>query len=353
VVWPNDRSSFPARSTTTTTTTCSSTDATTNNGSDLCSSASAESIVAPSITDNDGADRHHHRGKVIGANVKAADLAAAYQSIKLEYESLALNNPTSDNDRDRRWQLLSSHGDGSKVHLLEHPTDPNCPYIRMTSVMPGTMQQVWDFLDLENWSTSMPKMDPFYEDLAVLGHYRHSDLRMKLARKTTSRIVAFGKRDFTFVSVSEKQRASSSSSPSPSSRDGNGNGRNSNGDSNGRWVSGTVSVVTESIPPYSGYVRAYQDSIAFYERLDDSDRGSGGGGGRPQMKLTIVFRLDLNDSRTGGGGGYVPMWIYVKTVGATGMASVQNMKRELESMAEERERNNDDGDGDGDGDGGG
>ena len=45
--------------------------------------------------------------------------------------------------------------------------------------------------------------------------------------------------------------------------------------------------------------------------------------------------------------GYVPMWIYVKTMGATGMASVQNMQRELESMAEERERNNDDGDGDG------
>lgn len=32
------------------------------------------------------------------------------------------------------------------------------------------------------------------------------------------------------------------------------------------------------------------------------------------------------------------MWVYVKTVGATGMASVQNMKRELESLADERER---------------
>lgn len=60
--------------------------------------------------------------------------------------------------------------------------------------------------------------------------------------------------------------------------------------------------------------------------------------GRPRMKLTIVFRIDLNDSmrgegvggvseRGGGTGGYVPMFIYVKTVGTTGMASVQNMKR--------------------------
>jgi len=281
-----------------------------NDGSDLCSSALADSIATPSSA-NSAADHHHpHRGKVIGANVKAADLAAAYQSIKSEYESLALN-PTS-STTDDNWQLLSSHRDGSKVHMLEHPADPNCPYIRMTSVMPGTMQQVWDFLDLKNWSTSMPKMDPFYENLTVLGQYQHSNLPMKLARKTTSRIVTFGKRDFTFVSVSDKR----------ASRDGS------------KWVSGTVSVVTESIPPYQGYVRAYQDSIAFYERMDSDDRN-----GTPQMKLTIVFRLDLNDSRMGGGGGYIPMWIYVKTVGATGMASVQNMKRELESMAEERGRN--------------
>lgn len=41
------------------------------------------------------------------------------------------------------WQILSTHPDGSEVALLEHPNDPYCPYVRMTSVMPGTVQDVW------------------------------------------------------------------------------------------------------------------------------------------------------------------------------------------------------------------
>ena len=153
----------------------------------------------------------------------------------------------------------------------------------------------------------MPHMDPFYEGLTVMGEYKYKGLEMKLARKTIKRLVTFGKRDFTFVSVSDLPRG------------------------DGTWVSGTVSVTTDRIPRERGYVRAYQDSIAFYEALDSDEET-----GKPRMKLTIVFRLDLNDSRDGGDGGYVPMWIYVKTVGATGMASVQNMKRQLELMADER-----------------
>ena len=86
-------------------------------------------------------------------------------------------------------------------------------------------------------------------------------------------------------------------------------------------------MVTDQIPRKKGYVRAYQDSIAFYEVLDNDEHN------RPQMKLTIVFRIDLNDSRDDGNGGYVPMWAYVKTVGTTGMASVQNMKGQLKLMA--------------------
>lgn len=93
--------------------------------------------------------------------------------------------------------------------------------------------------------------------------------------------------------------------------------------------------VTDQIPRKKGYVRAYQDSIAFYESMSNNNRESGG---PPQMKLTIVFRIDLNDTRSGGEGGFVPMWIYVKTVGATGMASVQNMKKELMLLAKQREK---------------
>lgn len=78
-----------------------------------------------------------HRGKYIDGNVKASELAKAYQAMKSEYASLALH-PTSNTN----WQVLSSHSDGSTVSLLEHPTDPSCPYVRMVSTMPGTIQQV-------------------------------------------------------------------------------------------------------------------------------------------------------------------------------------------------------------------
>jgi hypothetical protein len=172
--------------------------------------------------------------------------------------------------------------------------------------MPGSVQDVWDFLRLDNWENTMPNMDPFYEGINILGEYKHKRIEMVLARKTTKRLMTFGKRDFTFVSVSDQPRKE-----------------------DGAWVSGTVSVVTDQIPRKDGYVRAFQDSIAFYEPLEDE-------GGEPRTKLTIVFRIDLNDSREGGNGGFVPMWMYVKTVGSTGMLSVQNMKKQLQIIVDEK-----------------
>lgn len=242
------------------------------------------------------AQQQQHRGKVIGARVAGKDLAEAYQSIKKEYANLALTKKA-------KWKVLSTHADGSEVSLLMHKTDPSCPYVRMTSIMPASVEDVWDFLSLDNWPKTMPKMDPFYEGLTVLGEYKHKGIEMRLARKTLKRIVTFGKRDFTFVSVSDHPR------------------------SDGAMVSGTVSVVTDQIPRKKGYTRAFQDSIAFYEPLDDE-------AGKSRTKLTIVFRIDLNDSSDGGNGGFVPMWAYVKTVGTTGMLSVQNMKRQLLLMTE-------------------
>jgi hypothetical protein len=258
------------------------------------------SNVRPIIHITQQQQQQQHRGKVIGARVTGKDLEEAYQAIKKEYASLALTKTA-------KWKVLSTHPDGSQVSLLKHKTDPSCPYVRMTSIMPASVEEVWDFLSLDNWPKTMPKMDPFYEGLTVLGEYKHKGIEMRLARKTLKRIVAFGKRDFTFVSVSDHPR------------------------SDGAWVSGTVSVVTDQIPRSHGYTRAFQDSIAFYEPLTDDESG------KPRTKLTIVFRIDLNDSSEGGNGGFVPMWMYVKTVGTTGMLSVQNMKKQLLLMTAEQD----------------
>lgn len=45
--------------------------------------------------------------------------------------------------------------------------------------------------------------------------------------------------------------------------------------------------------------------------------------------LTIVCRIDLNDSGDGGVGGFIPMWLYVKTIGYTAAESVYKMRRAL------------------------
>jgi hypothetical protein len=182
----------------------------------------------------------------------------------------------------------------------------------MTATMPGDIEDVWNFLELDSWEQTMPKMDPFYGGLTVLGKYTHRTspgrppVSMVLAKKRTKRIVMYGKRDFTFVSVSDVQ-------------------------SGGVWVSGTVSIVTPKFPRERGYVRAFQDSVAFYEALPDDVKT-----GEPRSRLTIVCRIDLNDSAEGGKGGAIPMWFYVKTIGSSGALSMNNMRSELRKRVAEK-----------------
>ncbi|KAL3908050.1 MAG: hypothetical protein SGILL_008632 [Bacillariaceae sp.] len=125
-------------------------------------------------------------------------------------------------------------------------------------------------------------------------------IHMILARKRTKRILAFGKREFVFLSVKDEPLE------------------------DGTWCSGTVSVDSPSkVPRNKSYTRAFQDSIAFYKPLyDNNDRNT-------RTKLTIVCRIDLNDSSEDGNGGWIPMWLYVKTIGTTGARSVMSMRKAL------------------------
>jgi hypothetical protein len=129
----------------------------------------------------------------------------------------------------------------------------------------------------------------------MLAEFSYKKVHMILARKRTDRIVAFAKRDFVFLSVTDEPLA------------------------DGTWVSGTVSVQTPKIPRQEGYVRAFQDSIAFYKPISQN-----------KTKITIVCRIDLNDSTEEvGAGGWIPMWLYVKTVGISGAKSVISMRNVL------------------------
>jgi hypothetical protein len=231
------------------------------------------------------------RGKALGSTITAADLHQAYRDIQEEYHAKAFGS--------KHWVSLNNKK-GVEVSLLKHFSDPNCPYVKMTAIMPVAPQDCWNFLSLANWDKTMPHMDPFYEGVSILPDlYEHKGVAMMLARKRTKRLLAFGKRDFFFVSVADVPK-----------RDGT-------------LVSGTVSVVAPHIVPrHEGYTRAFQDSIAFYEPLDNGSK----------TQLTIICRIDLNDSGSDGAGGFMPMWLYVKTIGATGARSVLSMRDYLEEQ---------------------
>lgn len=225
-----------------------------------------------------------NRGKSLGDTLKAKDLYEAYKEVEREYHTIAFQQGS-------QWKLLASK-DNVQVSLMEHSSDESCPYVKMVAIIPASVQECWSWLSLENWSTNMPKMDPFYEGVELHGAFEHKGVSMILARKRTKRILAFGKRDMVFLSVSDQPL------------------------SDGTWVSGSVSVQTGRIPREKGYTRAFQDSIAFYKPLS----------GNTRTELTIVCRIDLNDSSEDGSGGWIPMWMYVKTVGATGLRSVTSMR---------------------------
>jgi len=126
----------------------------------------------------------------------------------------------------------------------------------------------------------------------VLSEYSYRNVNMILARKRTKRILTFEKRDFVFLSVSDEPK------------------------DDGTLVSGSVTIQAVDIPRMKGYVRAFQDSIAFYKPLSEE-----------KTEITIVCRIDLNDRD--GTGGNIPMWLYKKTIGISGMKSVVAMRDAL------------------------
>mmetsp|Transcript_19509 Transcript_19509/g.29349 ORF Transcript_19509/g.29349 Transcript_19509/m.29349 type:complete len:264 (+) Transcript_19509:193-984(+) len=245
-------------------------------------------VAIAAITDEDSRSTTF-RGVSLPSVIDAKDLYQAYQDIQEEYHSKLQGE-------DNEWKILNNR-QGVEVSLLQHPADPTCPYVKMTAIMPASPQECWDFLQLDQWETTMPLMDPFYEGVDTYGDYFFEGMNMTVARKRTKRILGIlGKRDFVFVSVGHKGE-------------------------NEVFMSGTISVVTKSIPRQRDYTRAFQDSIAFYRPHDKN-----------QTHLTIICRLDLNDSH--GDGGYMPMWLYVKTIGTTASRSILNLRRELQRLSE-------------------
>jgi len=251
-----------------------------------------DATSSDAILDTPPSNSGLERGKVIGDSITADDLYSAYQEIQSDYHSKAFS-------KNQPWKVLNQK-DGVEVAILHDENDVNCPMVRMKAIIPASVKHCWDFLQLDQWDKNMANMDPFYEGVSIFGTYIKKGVEMVLARKRMKKLLAFGKRDFVFISVSDLPLK------------------------DGTWVSGSVSVVTPKIPRVAGYTRAYQDSIAFYKPLS-----------KDETEVTIVCRIDLNDSAADGSGGSIPMWLYVKTIGATGARSVISMRRALSEEEEE------------------
>jgi len=244
------------------------------------------------------------RGQKVSERVNAEELHNAYEEIRDDYDRVAFHPSSA-----KKWSIIKSTKDDIEISILEHENERECPYVRMVANVTGSKEDVWDFLELDNWEQYMPKMDPLYDGVSIEGTYEHRGVKMILARKKTTKLVGglFGPRDFTFLSVSDLPR------------------------SDGTWVSGTVSVVTDKLPRETGYTRAYQDSVAFYQNIDPDEES-----GLPRSRLTIITRIDLNDSSEDGEGGAIPMWLYVKTVGTTAAIALRNMRREVDIILKKR-----------------
>jgi len=157
------------------------------------------------------------RGVELPNPVRQQDLIRIYKKLRDDYQSKAFGR--------KDWKLLKDKND-VQVSLLQHSaSDPTCPYVKMRTVLPVSVEACWDFLSLDNWPRTMPKMDPYYEGLTIFQQYESPDIDVIFCRKRTKRLLTFGKREFVILSVSQNKPL----------------------DKQGTRVSGTVSVLSKKM----------------------------------------------------------------------------------------------------------
>mmetsp|Transcript_4995 Transcript_4995/g.8204 ORF Transcript_4995/g.8204 Transcript_4995/m.8204 type:complete len:277 (-) Transcript_4995:49-879(-) len=235
-----------------------------------------------------------YRGKTIQNVDSGEEIYQLYQDKLQEYQDKAFSNSVG-------WKTLKKTNDEIEISILPSDDARDCPYIRMRATMPTTALKLQSFMSFKNWKIFMPLINPFYQGMSVVKEYSTGTAQMVMARKLSTRIFGFGRRDFSLLSIVEDHDA-------PKRNDG-------------VLVSGSISVIApEHIPRYQGFTRAFQDMVCFYKAVDSNAEG------HDQTELTIILRTDLNDSTDGGSGGYVPMWLVAKTLGIAGSKAMHGLR---------------------------
>jgi hypothetical protein len=91
------------------------------------------------------------RGQLIPDGFHPQDLYKAYAEILRDYEEKAFH-------RSADWVVLRKDQDVI-VSLLQHESDPTCPYVKMQGIIPVPVKDCWEFLRVDDWDRTMPKMD--------------------------------------------------------------------------------------------------------------------------------------------------------------------------------------------------
>ena len=82
-------------------------------------------------TDSSSASK---RGKFIGSSFDAKDLYDAYKEIESNYYSVAFAEESKS-----LWRTLVEK-DGVEVAMMEHESEPNCPYVRLSVTIPAPLE---------------------------------------------------------------------------------------------------------------------------------------------------------------------------------------------------------------------
>lgn len=243
-----------------------------------------------------------YRGKVIQDGESNEEIYRQYQDKLQEYREMAFSTKSD-------WNVLKRTKDGIEIATFSPGDDKDCPYIRMRATMPTSASSLYNFMSFANWKIFMPIINPFYHGINVENEFMVQGKKLILARKRSTSILGFGRRDFSLLAVISDV----------GSRDDE------------TLVSGTISVIApQLIPRYPGFTRAFQDMVCFYKPVGRHSDGT------HQTELTIMLRTDLNDSTQDGAGGAVPMWLVVKTLGIAGSKAMQGLRKVVRRHATHR-----------------
>lgn len=200
------------------------------------------------------------------------------------------------------WKLLRS-SKNTTIDILA-ASDGYPSFLKTTTHIGAESQKVFSKFQWNNFHKTQKAIDPFFENAETIAMLDN----IRLLRKTTKRPLIFPKREFILGSVDLKQRNTISVTDRRTST--------VTVIPRGTLISALVSIkIDESsfntiTERGEQFVLAYQDFMSWYI---PEQYGT---------KLIVIMRVDLGKD--------IPRWIFLTTIAATGIWSVNALKKLLE-----------------------